>query len=237
MIDIHSHILPGVDDGARNFDEAIEIAKWLVRQGVTDLVATPHYIVESDFMSPRADNLKLLNKLQHRLDAAGVKLRLYLGNEIYINKFIDRLVEAEEISPLANSKYLLVELPLHTEFSNYEGYLCDLNAKGYQVILAHPERYEIIQEDYQKARDLYEDGVLLQCNLRSVVGHYGKEAERVVKRLARDKMIFTFGSDTHRVGSSYYLVQAQKKLTRYYNPRELSILLSINMKKVLNSGF
>ncbi|MBR3236563.1 hypothetical protein IKF92_02710 [Candidatus Saccharibacteria bacterium] len=231
MIDIHSHVLPGVDDGSRNFDESIETIKWLFDQGVTDLIATPHYVCESDYTSPRSKNLELLRELQARLKAAGIDVKLYLGNEIYINERIPELLEAGELSPLADSEYLLVELPLNSEFPNYEGYLCELREKGFKVVLAHPERYSIVQDDFQKVRDLYEDGILLQSNLRSIIGTYGNGAERVIKKLAREKMIFAFGSDTHRTGRSDYLIQARKKLLKYYNPRELALILDVNLRK------
>ena len=234
MIDIHSHILPGVDDGARTFDDSIAIADWLVRQGVTDLIATPHYIDETIYVSPRATNLELMDELQRRLGASGIHLNLYLGNEIYICENIAELVEAGKMSPLAGSDYLLVELPLNGDFPNYEDHLCALMGIGYKVILAHPERYATVQEDYQKVLDLYEDGILLQCNLRSILGTYGKEAERTVKRLAKDRLIFTFGSDTHRPGRMDYLTLALKKLGKYYNERELNQVLEANPRMILS---
>ena len=85
MIDAHSHILPGIDDGARTLADSIEIVKWLVGQGVTDVIATPHYVDETNFVSPRAKNLKLLSDLRKKLKTEGVKVEIHLGNEIYIN--------------------------------------------------------------------------------------------------------------------------------------------------------
>lgn len=233
MIDIHSHILPGVDDGARDFDSAIAAVKWLVRQGVTDIIATPHYVVESEYVSPVSANSKLLDELQGRLDKEGVLVNLYLGNEIYINEKIAELVAAGEITGLASSRYLLVELPLSGEYMNYEGYLQELINAGFIVVLAHPERYESFQDDYQLVRNLDEIGVMFQCNLRSFLGFYGVEAERLVHKLAREKMIFVLASDTHRAGREEYLVQARGKLSRFYNEREISQLLEVNPRRIL----
>lgn len=233
MIDIHAHILPGVDDGARDFEESVAVVRWLAHQGVTDVVATPHYIDETEYVSPRKANLKLLEELKDKLKENGVEVGVYLGNEIYINNEIGRLIEAGKISTLAESNYLLVELPLNGEFPNWEEYLRELVYNGYKVVLAHPERYEIVQENYDKVMDICAMGVLLQCNLKSVLGAYGKKAEKVVKRLAKDKMPFAFAGDTHRVGRKNYLTLAQNKLRKYYSEEELKRVLEANLRKII----
>ena len=233
MIDIHSHIIPGVDDGARNFEDSVQIVRWLASQGVTDVIATPHYVYETDYVSPRAQNLQLLEGLKDRLVDEGVDVKVYLGNEIYIDRDIARLIRAGEMSTMADSEYLLVELPLNDEYSDWEDILIDLMNRGYQVILAHPERYEIVQKDYEIVKRLHEAGILLQCNLASLVGRYGKRAQKIIRKIAKDKMIFALGSDVHRRGRSDYLVLAQKKLARYYDARELNQLLVVNPSKIL----
>ena len=234
MIDIHSHILPGVDDGARSFDESVEIARMLSSCGVTDIVATPHFIRETNFVSPVANNRKIVKELKNRLKAEAIDVNIYLGNEIYIDEDIVGLLRSGQISPLAGSKYLLIELPLNDEFSNYEDHLCNLIEDGYKVVLAHPERYAIAQEDYGILEDLYELGVLFQCNIGSVYGKYGKSAQKLLKKLAKDKKIFTFGSDAHHPGSSQSFDLAYKKLLKYYNERELRELLVKNPRKIIN---
>ena len=235
MIDIHSHILPGIDDGARNIAESVEIVRSLAEQGVTDVVATPHYIDGTSFVSPRSDNLKLLNELRQALVDEGVQVNLYLGNEIYICKRIAELVKAGKISAMGESRCLLVELPLDEEFPNYEDYLLDLKEQGFQVILAHPERYMIVQNDFEIVRYLHNQGILLQCNLGSLIGRYGKEAKKVIKRLAKEKMIFAMGSDMHRPGRTPYVAMGQKKLAKYYSDHELRWLLVGNPRKILRS--
>ena len=233
MIDIHSHILHGIDDGSRDIAESVDIVRQLVEQGVTDVIATPHYVDGTNFVSSRATNLKLLAELKQALIEEDLQINVFLGNEIYIGDNIIDLMEAGKISTLADSEYLLAELPLDDEFPNYMDYLQDLVDYGFKVLLAHPERYTIVQENYEIVRDLCKMGVLLQCNLGSIVGRYGKEAKRVIKRLAKDKMIFAFGSDIHRSSMTPYLTLAQKKLTKYYSERELHWLLVGNPKKII----
>lgn len=233
MIDIHSHILPGIDDGARTFEDSIEIVRELASQGITDVIATPHYANETSYMSPCEYNESLLLELKKGLVAEGIKVNIYLGNEIYIDGQAEEFIKAGKVSALAGSKYLLVELPLHEEYQSYEDILGSLMDAGYKVILAHPERYEIVQKDYGVVEDLYKMGILLQCNVCSILGKYGKDAKKLVRRLAKDKMIFAFGSDIHRCSHSDQLKRAQKKIARYYNDQELEKVLVKNPRKIL----
>lgn len=232
IFDIHSHILPGIDDGAQTFDDSIGIVKWLTEQGVTDIITTPHYIHETDYDSPKSKNSKLLIELKKKLKAEGIKVNISLGNEIYINDKISELIKEKKISPLNSSKYLLIEMPLDEEFPNYEDYFRVLIDEGYKVILAHPERYYIIEKDYEIVKRLHEMGVLLQCNAGSILGRYGRLAKKIAKRMAKDKLIFTISSDAHRRGSKDYLVLARKKLSRYLNDDEMKQILQNNPEKI-----
>ena len=133
MIDVHAHILPGVDDGAETYEDGVGIVKNLVAGGVTDVIATPHYINETNYMSPRSENRKLMGELKKRLKKEGIEVNLYLGNEIYIDKNILNLIKNRKIAPLAGSNYLLVELPLNDEFDGYEDVFLELMENDYKV--------------------------------------------------------------------------------------------------------
>ena len=176
MIDIHSHVLPGIDDGAKTFNDSLNILKGLAGQDISDLILTPHYVASSTYISPRSTNLKLYRKLQALADEAGIGITLPLGNEIYIDRDIAKLIKAGKISTLADSKYILVELPMSGEFDDFEDILVSLQYSGWQVILAHPERYHTYHEKYEDIYNLTEQGILLQCNLGSMVGQYGRHA-------------------------------------------------------------
>ncbi|MBQ3413614.1 hypothetical protein IJH33_02065 [Candidatus Saccharibacteria bacterium] len=234
MIDLHAHILPGVDDGARDFEDAVAIVSELVQAGVTEVVATPHFVEGTGYTSTSAENQELLQRLSERLEAAGVNIKLHLGNEIYINREIAELVKTGVVAPLAGSEYLLVELPMSGDYQGYEDVFAKLLSDGYKVVLAHPERYESLQNDYGLISELVEMGVLLQCNLGSFVGQYGKRAKRLAVRLAKEKRIFAFGSDIHHVGSKERLVGAQGKLKKYYDEAELLQVLTLNPGKIVN---
>lgn len=236
MFDLHSHILPGIDDGARSIDESAEMVKQMAAAGVTHIIATPHYIVGTLQRSPRATNAILLEGLKSRLSAEGVRVNLYLGNEIYIDERIAGYLAEGKMATLAGGRYLLVELPLSGEFMGYKDILAGLIGLGYKVILAHPERYVSVQKDLEVAVELSQMGVLLQGNLGSLFDKYGKQARKTLIELIKRKLIFGFGTDAHRVLRADFLDLAKKKLSKYYSEAELQEVLISNPRRVLTNN-
>ena len=235
MIDLHSHILPGIDDGAKTFDDSLAILRGLVEQGITEVVLTPHYVVDTSYVSTRTANQKIHAQLKRRISEANIPIKTYLANEIYIDRDIAKLVKNGKISPINDGKYLLVELPMSGEYQDYEDILLSLKYAGWNVILAHPERYHAMQRDYNRILSLVNQGILLQSNLGSIIGQYDKPAKKTVKKLLKDKLIFCFGTDIHRVRDFSEIGKAQKKLKKYYSDAELREILIENPSKVINS--
>ena len=233
MFDIHSHVLPGIDDGSKSFAMSLDILRGLEKQGITNLICTPHYISETKQTSTRAANQKLLKQLQEKAQKEGIDINLYLGNEIYIDRDIKKLLKAKKISALNGGKYILIELPISGEYDQYEDVLQDLKLAGWQPILAHPERYVSFQNDYSKVIDLHRIGILFQCNLGSVIGQYGKHAKKLIKHMAKENLIFCFGTDIHRPRDYSEITKAQKKLQKYYSAAELNTLLAENPAKIV----
>ena len=197
MIDIHSHLLFGVDDGSRTLEESVHVIKKLSEVGYTDIILTPHYINDSTYVSTREENLDVLKRLKVGLIRNNVNVNLYLGNEIYIDSEIANLLKNNIISSLNDTKYLLIELPMSGENEIYYDIFLDLINMGYKVILAHPERYISFQKDFNKIYELKELGVLLQSNVGSVLGDYGRGAKKTIKRLLKENLITFMGTDIH----------------------------------------
>ncbi len=236
MIDIHSHLLPGIDDGSKSFNDSIAILQGLSEQGITDVIITPHYVNGSTYMNPVDANRELLHTLRYEVISAGIPIRTYLGNEIYIDRDIVKLIKKDKITPLANSHYLLVELPMSGDFPDYEDILASLQYAGYRVILAHPERYHTIHADYSIVERLHEQGVLFQCNLGSFIGQYGRHAQKTVKRIAKDKFIFAVGTDIHHQRDYSEIAHAKKKLAHFYKKDELHRILVDNPASIILDG-
>ncbi len=233
MIDLHSHLLPAIDDGVDTFEESLEILRELKKHGITESFITPHYIKETIYDSPRTDNLKLITELKRAVAAEELGINLHLGNEIYISQDISTLLREKILSPLADSSYLLIELPMSGVFENYEDVFHNLMLEGYKIILAHPERYITIQRDFSILERLTSLGILFQCNLGSINGQYGRHAAKTTKKMAKKDMIFAFGTDTHHMRNFNEIDDSIYRLTKIYGEAKLDVLLKDNPLKIL----
>ena len=235
MIDIHSHLLYGIDDGSRSIVESAYIIKSLSEIGYTDIILTPHFINGSSYMSTRENNLDLLDRLKVELVKHQIPVNLYLGNEIYIDSDIIKLFKEGIISSLNDSKYLLIELPMSGENEIYYDVFLDLINMGYKVILAHPERYISFQKDFNKIYELKELGVLLQSNVGSVLGDYGRGAKKTIKRLLKENLITFMGTDIHHNKEEYtFIEKAKKKMGKYLTQNQINNIFENNAKVLLN---
>lgn len=234
MIDIHSHLLYGIDDGSKSLEESVDIIKNMEKQGFTDMILTPHYINGSNYSSSKRKNIKLMKELRNMLEMENVNVNLYLGNEIYIDDDINDLLEEEEICSLDDSNFLLIELPMSGEYEGYIDLFEYLMNKGYKVILAHPERYHSFQNNFNKIYELEEIGVYFQCNFESILGSYGKGAIKTVKRLLKEKKVSFIASDIHHRKHDYgKFKKSIKKMRKYLSKDELNILLNENPSKII----
>ena len=235
MIDIHSHLLPNVDDGVHTFTDSLAILRGYSEQGITDIIITPHYIAETEWTSKRYQNQRIFAKLKDQAVAAKIPINIYLGNEIYIDPNVAELLKSCTISSLADSKYLLLELPMSGEYAGADDIFLSLIQAGYKVILAHPERYQSSHKNIDHLLELHEMGVLFQCNLGSIIGQYGKNTQKTLKKLAKADLIFCFGTDIHHTRDYSEIAKAQKKLRKYYSADRLQAVLATNARKILCS--
>lgn len=168
MIDIHCHLLNGVDDGADDLESSLSALKLAEEVGFTDIILTPHYI--KDYYDNSIENTKdKIKELKAEVFKNNILINLYQGNEIYICDDICDLLLAGVPSTLASSKYVLFELPLNNKLFNVTDTIRKLKQNGYRPILAHPERYLYIQENPNELMEYIRAGILLQSNLRK---HY-----------------------------------------------------------------
>lgn len=233
MIDTHAHLLPKIDDGVRTFTDSLNILRGLAEQGITDVIITPHYVTDTKWTSTYYQNQRHLAALKEKVTDAKIPVKLYLGNEIYIDAHIAKLLKRKTIAGLAGSKYLLIELPMSGESEGAEDIMLSLLQAGYKVVLAHPERYQTSHKSLKKLRELHDMGVLFQCNLGSIIDQYGKSARKTLKKLAKADLIYCFGTDIHHTRDYSEIAKAQKKLRRYYSADRLQQLLETNPRKFL----
>ena len=234
MIDIHSHLIYGVDDGSKTIEDSIEMLKSLYNSGVSDIIFTPHYIAETNYVSTKLENIKLYKKIQTELKNNNIDINIYLGNEIYIDKNILDNIKENKICTLNNSEYVLVELPMSGIFPDYIDIINNLINEGCKVILAHPERYVSFQKDFSKMTELAELGVYFQCNIGSILGEYGKEAKKCIKTILKAKLIDFIGTDIHKCKYDYsYIEKAKNKFKKYLSNEEIDNIFNNNAKRII----
>lgn len=228
MKDLHNHLLYGIDDGSKNLEESIEILSNLESEGVTSIVVTPHYIIGSNYNSNNLEKEKLLKELQKRTN-----IKLYLGNEIYIDNRIVDEIENGNISSINNSKYLLIELPLHEKMEHAKDILFRLRNKGFIPIIAHPERYHYIS--LEELTSYIEMGCLLQGNITSLNEKYGKNARLNLELLLKKHMIYVIGTDTHSKNNSNIKL-CLEKLKKIVNDENIyEDLVNNNFERIVNN--
>ena len=178
MIDFHSHILPNIDDGSRSMEETLNLIQEAKEVGFTKIISTSHYM--EDYCEANESERKiLLDNVQKQVN----DIELFLGSEIYISDEMISLLQSKEASTINGSKYVLFELPMNMKPFNAKEAIYRLIENGYIPIIAHPERYHYVQRDIEYVNELAEMGALFQSNYGSIVGWYGKDAEKTMKKL------------------------------------------------------
>ena len=223
MIDLHLHILPGIDDGSSSLEESVRMAKRLSELGFKGAFCTSHYIADSPQAADNQTKNRLREKLQAELDKAGIKLKLLPGNEIYIDpKMVDFLTTKKatclggDFNARKKNQHVLFELPFYAEVSYLRDIIFELKAKGLVPVLAHPERYLFIQKNKEAVFELKKLGVKLQSNYGSIVGQYGGKAKKIMKFLLKNRLVSYLGTDIHRAEGSLFLKfeKAEKKIIK-----------------------
>ena len=231
MIDLHSHIIPNVDDGSRTINESIEILNEAKKVGFSDVILTSHYI--SDYNETNAEELVILKeKLQEKIN----DISLHSGMEIYIDEKIAELIPSKKVLTLAGSRYLLMELPLSNNVNYLDYVVYSLQNNNIIPIIAHPERYSAVQNNYKIVEEYREKGCLIQSNYASILGYYGKGAQKTVKMLLKNNFVDFLGSDCHRRNSIYpNIPKAIKKITKIIGKDEFYKISTVNPQRVLNN--
>ena len=196
MIDIHTHILPGLDDGAATIEDSVEIARLALADSVNTIVATPHGLDLGELQKREYVETKV-EDLRGELAKRGVGVEIVAGIEVYISPDIAVKLENGSVFGLNGSNYLLIELPMH-QFPFYvEQTLFELQARGFRPIIAHPERNVSIQEDTGLLRRMVERGVLGQVTAGSLLGSFGPKTTKTAEALLSQKLVHVIASDAH----------------------------------------
>ncbi|MGX7022418.1 tyrosine-protein phosphatase [Pediococcus ethanolidurans] len=234
MIDLHCHILPGVDDGSPNMETSLGLAKVAVEQGITHMLLTPHHM-DGDYLNHKADVIAKTTEFQEELDRNQIRLTVFPGQEVHITGELMQAIERDDILFADESnRYLILELP-HNEVPEYtDKMLFSLQARGITPVLVHPERNQGFMQDPSKLYEFVAQGCLTQLTASSYVGVFGEHVQHFTEQIVDAGLGFVFASDAHNFeGRNFKMVQAFEKLEKSKGNRFAEIYKE-NAKSIIN---
>ncbi len=217
--DMHSHLVPGIDDGAPDMETAISLIKQFARLGYKKLITTPH--ISSDIFKNNPQIIQEgLYGVKKVLEQENINIKIEAAAEYLIDEGFSNLLVKGELQTFGD-KYILIELPYFNAPPNLYDITFELQIKGYKIILAHPERYLYWYGELHRFEELKDRGIYFQMNMLSLSGHYSGEVRKMAEKMIDADMIDFLGSDMH---NSYYMDLLMKTLREPY------------LKKIVDSG-
>jgi len=211
VVDMHSHLVPGIDDGSQSMEESIDLIRSLKNLGYKKLITTPHIMADRYKNTPEIIQAGL-KKLRQALENQRIEIEIDAAAEYLIDDLFLTKIKKGNLLTMGDN-FILVELSYFTEPPNLNNVFFELQTNGYNIILAHPERYTYWHQNPEKYQDLYDRGIFLQLNINSLTGWYSKESMHIAHKLIDNKLIKFLGSDTH---NAVYMNELQKSAYEPY---------------------
>lgn len=235
FVDIHSHIVPGVDDGAKDMTMALEMLKLAVNSGTHYIVLTPHFISGAEQYT-----CEMINEIYHELQRIshdeGLDIVVHLGREIFISPDIPELYDSGILNTISGSRYILIELPMISIPAYTDEVLYHLQMRGLVPIIAHPERNSEISHDFGILSGLLQRGMLAQVNSSSITGVYGRKVENTAFKLIKANLAHFVASDAHTCrGRSPKLTRAAELVEKEFGKDTVGRLFYENGLAVLEN--
>jgi len=228
--DVHSHFIPGIDDGAQTMDDSVALIREFYNLGYKKIITTPHILADG-FRNTPEKILNGLEKVRVALKNENIPIQIEAAAEYYIDFDFGRKIEQEKLltfgKPAPNKtsgNYLLFEVSYVNPPDNLEHIIFQLQTSGYKPVLAHPERYLFWARNFEKYEQLKEKGVLLQLNINSLTGYYSRETKKIAEQLIEKNMVDFLGSDCHHSGHTNLIKTSavyQKSLHKLIESRKL----------------
>ncbi len=237
MIDIHCHLLYGVDDGADTIGETIEMAKLAYDNGTRVIAVTPHSNTPGSGRNFWSDGLReRFIEVKKAVKDAGIPIQILSGQEIFGKGDVAELLKSGNLITLNGSRYPLIEFPFKERSENVFNKLESVLAEGYVPIVAHPERYEFVTENFDSLLKLKKMGCLLQINTGSLEGNFGRGAKANAKKMLNNHAVDVVASDAHSpFMRTPVLADAHEYISEKYSTDLADRLLLRNPKAILEN--
>ncbi|RDY71612.1 tyrosine protein phosphatase [Halobacillus trueperi] len=216
MIDLHSHILPGLDDGAQTMEESVEMARLAVEQGIDTVVATPHHL-HTRYSNPKSLVIQKTIQLNEELFQQGIDLTVLPGQEIRLNGDLEAFESEELLSINKNSGYVFLELPNH-EIPHYaKKMMYDIQLLGYKPVLVHPERNKMIRQQPNELYNFVKNGAITQVTAASIAGKLGKEVQKFSYQMIEFNLTHLVASNAHDSKKrGFFMKEAYSKIEKKF---------------------
>ncbi|HCM85206.1 MULTISPECIES: tyrosine-protein phosphatase [Enterococcus] len=234
MIDLHSHILPGVDDGAQTLEDSLEMARKAISQGITHLMCTPHHN-NGKYNNPADKIIRDVAALQKELDQRGLDLTLLEGQEVRLTEYLLTAIKREEIlfTDLDNT-YLLIEFPTNEIPIYAEQVFYHLLSQGHVPVIVHPERNAVFREEPNRLVSFLEMGTLTQLTAPSIVGIFGSEIQKTARLMLEHQMLYMVASDAHNLRHRTFLMKEAYEEIQKIGGREMVAAMQQMAKDLVN---
>ncbi|KRL37854.1 tyrosine-protein phosphatase [Liquorilactobacillus uvarum] len=211
IVDLHCHLLPGIDDGSPDLEHSLSLANDAIEEGITHILATPHHL-DGDYVNHRTDVIKAVAEFQAELDVRKMPLTIFPGQEVHINgDLIERYNDLLGIDEA--KKYMLIEFPHGSVPAYAKRLFFELRKIGTTPIIVHPERNHEIQNDLNILYEFVSEGALAQLTATSYIGGFGSNVEKISDQLVEHGLVQLFASDAHALkGRKFALHEAFEKL-------------------------
>lgn len=234
MIDIHSHILPGIDDGAQTEADSLAMARAAVEDGIHTIIATPHH-KNGAFENVKENILTYTSILNELFKSEDIPLTLLPGQETRINGDMIEDIQNGELLTLNHTKYLFVEFPTANVPAYASQMLFDIQVAGYKPIIVHPERNQELIERPGKLYDFVRKGALTQVTAGSVVGKFGKTIEKFSHELIENNLTHFIASDAHNTTTRQFWMHDAFSAVDHIHGQEISYLLLENSQLLIEN--
>lgn len=235
LVDMHCHVLPGIDDGSKSMEQSLNMVKIAASEGIGTMILTPHFHPGKGNRDVDKWN-ETVNALKEAVRNEGIEMDFHLGSELFYTHDVPEAIESGKAITMAGSDYVLLEFRTETEYSYIKSAAYEISAIGKIPIIAHIERYDCLVGRMERVEELIDNGALIQINASSITGDMGFKMKMYLKKLLKNQLVDFISTDAHSDGRrSPRIAECFKYISKKYGEAYALLLMRDNALKVINN--